>query len=124
MTTSVKRDDNAGDPREKGLPKWAQMLLTILRNELRNQATELAIARSEAPKSGATGKVVAESQGREGFLLHDHACIEFKLPGGSVRAMLHEEGPSNDQVVLEINGDHAIKMLPRAANSVYIVLDK
>lgn len=106
---------------ETKLPKWAQFELSKLRGALAERERELAIARKMAPECGASGKVVAESLGSDGFPLSDRACISFRLRGGVVRVMLREVDGSE---VLDINGDRCIWVAPRSGNVAHVRLEK
>ncbi len=106
------------DPREEKLPRWAQDDLNSLRAKIESQAIELAVARNEAPMCDATGKVIADGMGREGFPLRDRATVTFHLPNGKVSVMLREHG-----TLLDLNCSGTMLIMPRAANSAYLKLE-
>jgi hypothetical protein len=102
-------------PDETKLPKWVRDELASLRNRVRDLERQASIIRGEAPGNGATGKVIADDLGRDGFPLHDRAAITFHLPAGKVTCMLREDG-----TILDLNCHGSMRLLPRAANSVWV----
>lgn len=107
------------DIREDKLPAWVRSTLLELRNKVTEQATTIAMARSEAQESGCTGKVIADSLiSNKGFPLHDRARVRFSLPNGYVDVMLRENG-----TLLDINGSQAMLVAPRASNCAYVRLE-
>lgn len=103
------------DARESKLPKWATDTLAALRNEIADKDRQLAISRRQATDNGATGVVIADCLGGDGFPLNDRALIDFKLPGGKITVMLRD-----GSTILDLNSSGSMLILPRASNSAYI----
>lgn len=103
---------------ETKLPRWARDLLVGLRNENAELTRALATARGVAA-DGATGRVIADCLGRDGFPLHDRAQVTFNLPGGKVSCMLRENG-----TILDINSVGTLHILPRASNSAWVKVER
>ena len=110
------------DPREERLPLWVKQALLVLRSDVDRLGRDLAIARKQAPEDGASGKVMADCLGHDGFPLHDRASIEFTLPSGTVTCMIRNRG---DESVLDINSSIGGMLIhPQAANSAYVTIEE
>lgn len=109
---------------ENNLPKWAQYELQKLRAQVIGLEGALTIARAEAPKKGATGKVQVSDLVGPSVWLQDRAQIEFYLGAkqrNRIRVGLRER---NSQTVVDVNGDNSLRILPNASNSIYLTLDE
>lgn len=94
----------------------AETELATLRNKIAYLERDLAIANSVAPSRGATGKVIADDLGHDGFPLNDRAVVTFNLPGGKVSCMLRDNGTALD---LNTSGG-VLHLVQRTANSAWI----
>lgn len=104
---------------ETKLPKWAQAEFNSLRYRITELERRLAIATREAPTNGATGKVMADDLGKEGFPLHDRAQVVFNLGKNKrIGCMLRER---NGEAVLDVNSHWgALVIMPSGGNCAYL----
>jgi hypothetical protein len=106
------------EPDLEKLPMWAQDLIRRMQNRISDLEGVLTIARREAPDKGATGKVIADIMGAQGFPLHDRCAVKFSTDTGPITAMLRDGK-------LGLNAEWGgLSILPRASNSALVVTEK
>lgn len=103
---------------ETKLPKWAQQELYRLRCTVSALEQAITIASQQAPKEGATGKVIADYLAERPFPLKDRSMVRFQVGPGrydTITCVLRERG--KNQVVLDVNAQNGTLVIhPTAAN--------
>lgn len=104
---------------ETKLPKWAQNSLAVLRADVARLEAACATLKREAANRGATGKVVIDEYPMR-IPLGDRSVIRFGLPHqGAISCMLRDGGS-----ILDINSVGTLQIYPKAANSVWLKVER